>query len=347
MTSIRLAYVNRFRDRHGHIRHYFRRGDQRATLPGAPGSAEFMAAYQAALADQPICQSPASPGSMTALAASWRQSGDYRALSPATRAVYGRILDALTKDHGHRLARDLTPPIVRKLIEAKAGKPTAANRLRSILRLLMRHAIETGIRNDDPTRDVRKVRHRAQGFAAWGEEHIEAFRARWQLGTRARLAMELLLCTGQRRSDVIRMGRQHVHGDMIEVTQQKTGRRLVIPLLPDLRAATEAHESDHLTFLTTELGKPFASGNAFYNWFVGCCRSADLPAGLSPHGLRKASARRLAEAGCTPHQIAAITGHVTLSEVERYTRTADQERLARAAVERIGRKRVTNRPAED
>lgn len=85
----------------------------------------------------------------------------------------------------------------------------------------------------------------------------------------------------------------------------------------------------------TEAGAPFASGGAFYNWFMDCAAKAGIGRGLSPHGLRKATARRLAEAGCTPHQIAAVTGHQTLQEVERYTREADQRRLAGAAVRSI------------
>jgi integrase len=82
----------------------------------------------------------------------------------------------------------------------------------------------------------------------------------------------------------------------------------------------------------------FASGGAFYNWFVECVEKAGIEPGLSPHGLRKATARRLAEAGCTPHQIASITGHQSLKEVERYTRAADQKRLAAAAVVRLGKR---------
>jgi integrase len=81
-------------------------------------------------------------------------------------------------------------------------------------------------------------------------------------------------------------------------------------------------------------GKPFASSNAFGNWFRNACDEAGLKT-LAAHGLRKAAARRMAEAGCTSKQIAAITGHKTLSEIERYTEAAEQEHLARTAMERI------------
>lgn len=86
----------------------------------------------------------------------------------------------------------------------------------------------------------------------------------------------------------------------------------------------------------TQAGQPFASGNAFYNWFKDCAIKAGVQAKLGPHGLRKAAARRLAEAGCTPSEIQAITGHNTLSEVERYTREANQKLLAESAWKKLG-----------
>jgi integrase len=145
--------------------------------------------------------------------------------------------------------------------------------------------------------------------------------------------LALLLYTGQRRGDVVLMGRQHVTGDSIRVVQGKTGARLLIPTHAKLREAIDATPKDNLTFLMTEYGKPFSApgfGNAFREW----CDAAGLY-GLSAHGLRKAAARRLAEAGCTASQIAAVTGHKTLSEVARYTAAADQVRLARDALDRI------------
>jgi integrase len=87
----------------------------------------------------------------------------------------------------------------------------------------------------------------------------------------------------------------------------------------------------HLPFLTTASGKPFTSAASFGNWFGGCCRQAGLPKGTAAHGFRKAACRRLAEAGCSASEIMAVSGHKTLSEVQRYCEAADQARLARAA----------------
>jgi integrase len=129
------------------------------------------------------------------------------------------------------------------------------------------------------------------------------------------------------------MGRQHIRGDLIHVTQQKTGAKLRLPLLPELMAAIDATPSGHLTFLTTAKGKPFTAAG-FGAWFRHQCDAAGLR-GYSAHGLRKAGCRRLAEAGCTEKQIAAWSGHRCLAEIARYTKAADEEALARAAMDKM------------
>ncbi|MDX8536159.1 tyrosine-type recombinase/integrase [Mesorhizobium abyssinicae] len=184
------------------------------------------------------------------------------------------------------------------------------------------------------------------GFITWEEEDISAFYAAHAEGTRARLALDLLLFTGQRRSDVIGMGRQHVRDDILSIRQQKTGTSVSIPLHPYLKGTLDARPQDNLTYLLTQYGKPFQP-ESFTNWFRVCVREAGLredlasgAMGLSPHGLRKACSRRLAQAGCTPHQIRAITGHKKLDEIVRYTEAVDQTRLAHEAMNSIAEHRA-------
>lgn len=261
----------------------------------------------------------------SAFAAMWRPS-------PTIWCRAARILSA--RWSASRAVRDGTLRAV-SVGYRVAETPTVANRQLQLIKQMMQFAVERGWRPDNPARDVRKLRHKSDGHHSWSEDEIAQYEARHPLGSRARLAVALLLYTGQRRSDVIRMGRQHVRDCRISVVQQKTGARLSIPLHPRLVEAMDASPSDHLTFITTEFGKPFTAAG-FGNWFRDRCREAGLPEGCTAHGLRKAAARRLAEAGCSPHEIAAITGHQTLREVERYTRAADQTRLASAAFARIG-----------
>ena len=170
---------------------------------------------------------------------------------------------------------------------------------------------------------------KSSGIHTWTEGEIEQFERHHPAGTRARLALALLLCTAQRTGDVVRMGRQHIRDGAIAVRQNKTGATLLIPIAEQLRKELPATT---LTFLVTEWGKPFTPGG-FGNWFRQRCREAGLPH-CSAHGLRKAACRRLAEAGCSAHEIAAISGHASLREVERYTKAADQIRLARRVMKR-------------
>jgi integrase len=333
VTHVKLKYVHRFYDRHGRLRFYFRRKGQRVPLTGAPGSREFMAAYQAALEGVAKLRTlnSGTPNTIAELAASWRSSASFKNLSSATQAVYCRIVDGLVSTKGDKPVRMLERRHVAKMVDDRADTPAAANRLLSVVHLMMRHAIRLQIRDDDPTENVERVRYDKKGFETWTEADIAAFETRWPLGTRARLALALLLYTAQRRSDVIRIGPQHVRDDAIEVTQGKTKERLLLPMHPELAAAIRTCVvSGHTTFLVTRKGDPFASGNAFYNWFIDCARAAGVT--KSPHGLRKAAARRVAEKGGTPHHIKAMTGHRTLSEVERYTRAVEQENMARTAV---------------
>ena len=201
--------------------------------------------------------------------------------------------------------------------------------------MLMKHAVEIGLRSDDPTRDVPAIRVKSDGFHSWTDDEIAKFEAKHLVGSKPRLALALLLHSGQRRSDVVRMGRQHVREGVRQVRQVKTGAELMIPVHPELSAIIEQVQTTNLTFLISESGKPFTAG--FSHWFRARCNEAGL-LHCSAHGLRKAAARRLAEAGCTEHEIAAITGHASLREIVRYTKAADQRRLARAGMEKMSAK---------
>jgi len=178
-------------------------------------------------------------------------------------------------------------------------------------------------------------RHKTDGHHAWNDDEIAQYEAHYAIGTRERLPFALLLETAQRRGDVIRMGPQHIRigpdGPELYVKQQKTGTELLLPVTPELQRVLDATPCKHMTFLTTKSGRPF-SGNDFSEQFRTWCDAVGLPARCSAHGLRKAAARRLAEKGATTHQIAAMTGHKTLSEIQRYTNAASQAKLAREAV---------------
>jgi integrase len=326
-------WVHAFVDRQGKPRYYFRRpGYPRAALPALPYSSEFMSAYQAALNGTPqeIGATRSSPGTVAAAVAGYFGSIAFAELAKATQVSRRRILERFRAEHGSKGIATLGRAHVQKLIDAKAGTPGMAMNFFTALRALMQHAISVGLRSDDPTGGVRGFR--TEGHYTWTEADISAFEAKHPIGSRARLALALLLYTAQRRGDVVRMGRQHVRDGLIHVRQSKTRQTLAIPIHPELRAVLDAAPVEDLTFLVTRNGKPFHP-DSFGPWFRHQCREAGLPAHATAHGLRKAACRRLAEAGASANVIAAISGHRTLREVARYTAAADQERLARRGIE--------------
>jgi len=168
----------------------------------------------------------------------------------------------------------------------------------------------------------------------WADEEIAAYESFHPIGTPARLAFALALYTAQRASDLVRMGRQHIRNGAIDVRQQKTGAVLSIPIHPALAVILDATPSKHMTLLTTERGAPFSSPNSFSHQITRWAKQAGVD-GVSVHGLRKAGCRRLAEAGCTAHEIMSISGHKSLKEVERYTKAVTQRTKAVKAMARV------------
>ncbi|WEQ58379.1 tyrosine-type recombinase/integrase [Novacetimonas hansenii] len=158
--------------------------------------------------------------------------------------------------------------------------------------MLIQYAIDLGWRDTDHTVDVRRVKVRSVGIHSWTDAKIAQYEAHWPPGSKPRLALAILLYTGQRRSDAVRMGPADTIEGTIRVRQVKTGAGLLIPVHPALEIELSAWtDCGAGTFLATERGRPF-SVNGFYNNFVSWCADAGLPKGCSPHGLRKAAARR-------------------------------------------------------
>lgn len=335
MAKIDLPYVQRFKDRHGHVRHYYRRrGFARVRLPGVPGSAEFMAAYAEADARAPRIDHAATriaPRSINALVMEYYRSSDFLDLQPQTKANYRNILDRFRAKFGDRGAVTIEPTHLNAIFHKMADRPGALRNLRRRLMKVFAVAVDLGWRKDNPVRETKSRKSRSQGFIPWTDDDIAAYEARWPSGSRERLALALLIYTGVRRSDVVKLGHQHVSDGRIRVVQTKTGKAVRIPIHPRMQTEIDHHRG--LTFLVTQYGAPFTPAG-FTSWFVGRAEKAGL-SGLTPHGLRKAAGRRLAEAGATAKEIAAILGHSTLDEVETYTRDADQAQLADAAMSKL------------
>ena len=233
----------------------------------------------------------------------------------------------------------MLPRHVRQLRDELKDSPGAANQRLKALKALFAWACEDEpeLAPQNPTLGVKKIKYATNGHHSWNADEVEQFRAKHPIGSKARLALELLLYTGGRREDAVRLGPQNVRNRRVRFIQAKNEHRspveVDIPLHPNLGAAIAARRSEHLTFLGTEYGKPYTPagfGNAMRDW----CDQANLRH-CSAHGLRKACATALAEAGATAHEIASVTGHQSLEEIERYTRDAKRKLLADRAMKKF------------
>jgi integrase len=223
--------------------------------------------------------------------------------------------------------------------EIGAAKPAMANITRAVLRLLMQHAVDAELRLDNPVSRLKGYRTGTRH--TWTDDELSQFEQRGPLGTRERLAFSLLLYTGQRAGDIVKMRRSDLADGMIRVIQEKTGAGLSIPLHPALTAAIKAAPAKGVTLISDANGRPIKRAT-----LTLVMRKAVELAGLSPHcvphGLCKAIMRRLAETGSSAKEIAAVSGHRTLKEIERYTAAADQAKLSKAAMAKLeGNKKRT------
>jgi integrase len=343
-------------DRHGKRRVRFRKDGFSVYLTGIPWSEEFMRQYAAALEGvkaqaSNIGAAHTVAGSVNALIAAYldpASSSPFKTGAAETQRTRRNILENFREAHGDkplfrtdrsgRRTMMLTREHVQTIVNEKSATPFGQRNFLNTLRAMFKWAKAEGRIPDDPTLGVMRQRVKTTGYKTWSEAEIECFEAAHPIGSKARLAFALLLYSGQRRSDVIKMGRQHIHDNVLTIDQGKTEggeeAHLEIPVHPKLREIIDATPTVGVkTFLVTHFGKPYTAPG-FGNWFRELCDKAGC-SDVSAHGLRKATARRLAEIGCTEHEIAAITGHATIAEVQRYTEAANRKRLARSAMKKL------------
>jgi len=336
MTKIRIKYVNEYNDRQGKLRRYFRKGSQRGPLPGAVGSAEFMAAYEGYLSGRNGIEGPKTvttiEGSFGRLITSYYGSREYRDdLKASSKKIYRYVLEPLAKAHGHRTAILDHKQAAKLIHDIGATKPGTANLTKSVLQKVYKFAIREGLCSTNPFLGIEPFKRGSHH--TWTEGELKTFETRWKIGTRERLAYALLLHTGQRVSDVAKMRRQDIVDGELHVVQEKTGAELFLPVVPELDQALKAYPAKGFTLIGAENGTPLSRAR-LSQFMRKAIAEAGLPGKCNSHGLRKAKMRRLAEAGATEKEIAAWSGHKTLREIERYTEAADQRRLAKAAMKK-------------
>lgn len=361
-------HVTRFVDRHGVERLRFRRaGYPSRYFKSLLGTSAFTAEYQLFNSPQAVAQAAEEahaartvPGSIADLLRRYLAVPSRLGPSEVTQAKVRSILERFAVGREDRLVKDVTfehvDAIIAKMRVKSIGEDgrvkggiEAARKLRKELRRLFAFARKLQWISTNPVDDSQPIKvppaEKSLGFHTWTDDEIEQYRSRWPLGTKQRLAMELILWTDQRKVDAIHLGRQHIKAGKFVIRQQKTAKLLKLPIVPQLAAAIDAMPpSDSMCFLVTEWKKPF-SVKGFGGWFREQCDKAGLPHCTS-HGLRKATMRRMAEREMPNKTMKSVSGHSKDDEVARYTEAANQERLAEGALTRLAQWEMSNRDSQ-
>jgi integrase len=323
--------VTAYKDRHGKTRYRWRkRGMPTYHFKAAPGTESFRAELAAAIGSEAI-RSRAAPYSYDALIESFYRSSRWQKMKASSQATYRGIIERFRAKNGDKDVRSITAAAIdKKLGDMVKATPAAAANLRKALNRLHNHAVKMDWRRDNPVSATDPIPQQGEGWHCWTDAEITAFDTRWPNGTKERLAKELLQFTALRKSDVLAIGPGHRKSDKLHLRHTKNDSDTIIPMVPSLIAAIDACPSGHMTYLVTQYGKPYTP-TGFYNWFKRACEKAGL-GHCSPHGLRKAVSRQMAEAGVTTLQGRAVTGHKTDKEFLHYAAAADREHLAEQAV---------------
>ena len=339
----KLRYVTDFNDRHKRRWYYFRYRGQKFKLPGKPGSSEFMAAYARYLAAVESGELGRGDnlayikGSIGCVIERFLDSDvGFKKLKPGTQRNYRRWLDSIKAEIGRFQIKDLTPVAVRAMRDSIRVKSaaTTADMCVMVVSVLWKFAIEFCHLplGHNPALGVARVHTNKNSREAWPDHVVSKLLASPDMVLR--LAVSLLVHTGQREGDVIRMKWADIRDNEIFVVQEKTGTRVWIPLHRDLRVLLDRtpHVSDAI--LNSSLGRPFSSSQALYEKIKTALRKMG-EGGYVPHGLRANAAVRLVDAGCTEDQAAAITGHRDMNVLRGYLRSRNQVKLARQAIRKL------------
>jgi len=351
----------------GTTRLYFRRqqpGSPKIRLYETPGTAAFEVEYLRAYEGLPAPERKpgqqqrrayqrAAAGTLRYVVEQYYASPAFAALALTTRKVRRGTLEGICEstvgDPPERIGgfpfalMDATA--VRKLRDQKAAQPDAGNARVKALRQLFTWALEYEFAKTNPAKDVAYLKsNNPDGFRAWTEAEVAQYEARHPLGTKARLALDLLIYTGVRRSDVVKLGPQMEQDGKLCYTETKGARHQVkhhaLPILPPLRASIEAAAAagigGHLVYLVTQAGSAH-SAKAFGGWFKRRCHEAGIDGELAAHGLRKLGATRCAEAGATEHELMAIFGWTKIEQAALYTRKANRAKLEAGAAHLLQR----------
>lgn len=338
MTRPRPPYLLREKTRHGKVVWYVRKGDgPRIRIPGEYGSDEFTEAYQAAISGQNPPSKKARSGSLEWLITRYRETSPWLTLAAATRRQRENIFKHVIEKSGHEPFAEITRAHMVAGRERRAATPAQARNFLDAMRGLFRWALDAGMIDMDPTAGVKNIaRTKGEGFEVWTEDEVALYERRWPIGTKERVWLDVILYTGLRRGDAVRIGRQHVRDGIASIKTEKSRFtvEVTIPILQTLQVTLDAGPTGDLTFICGDKGLPLTK-ESFGNIFREACRKAGVQ--KSAHGVRKIGATRAANAGATVAELEALFGWQGGAMASLYTRSADRRRLAKGAINKLDR----------
>jgi len=275
-------------------------------------------------------------GSIDWLVTKYFNSDQWKRLSTDTQNGRRRMLERFRADHGDKQVDSLQAIHIKTLMDEVTGGPHPKRNWLKHLSGMFLFAEEDMIRVDNPCRGFKRpTPPKTGGFHSWTDDEIAQYRGFWRHGTVPRLVMELAVETSARRGDVTRLGPEQMSDGRFEFQHHKNGVDVSFPVSAELQAAIDAMpNTNHATFLHTKAGNARSAkalGNEFREW----CDMAKLPKRCSIHGLRKGCLRILAEAGCNILELQSRSGHLTLSELQKYIDAADKRFAADRAAEKV------------
>lgn len=338
MPRPRPPHLQRQITRHGKAVWYVRVGHgPRVRIRAEYGTPEFDEEYRAAFASTPAKKSAApSYGSLEWLLTRYRETTAWTDLSLATRRQRENIFASAITTAGQEPYAKVTAATIEAGKERRAHTPAQARNFLDAMRGLFRWAKKSGLVKVDPTLGVANPPRKAgDGFRAWTEEDVAAYEARWPIGTRQRVWLDVIAYTGLRRGDAFRLGRQHVRNGVATIKTEKSGFTVEVslPILPVLQASLDAGPTGDLTFIVGANGHPLTK-ESFGNEFKAACKAAGVPG--SAHGVRKIAATRAADNGATEYELMAIFGWADPKMAALYVKKANRKRLAAQAMTKLG-----------
>jgi integrase len=338
MPRPRPPHLHRQVTRHGQAVWYVRVGHgARVRIKAEFGTAEFDEQYRAALSGATLTtrKAPPSYSTLAWLLARYRETTDWASLSAATRRQRNNIFKGVIEKAGHESYARITTATILAGKERRAATPHQARNFLDAMRGLFRWALKTQLVRIDPTAGVHNPeRKQGDGFIPWTEDDVAKYQARWPIGTRQRVWLDVLLYTGLRRGDAVRLGRPHVRNGVAAIKTEKSGFTVEVslPILSVLQATIDAGPCGDLTFIAGANGRPLTK-ESFGNEFKTACKDAGVPG--SAHGVRKIAATTAANNGATEFELMAIFGWTDPKMASHYVKTANRKRLAAQAMQKL------------